>query len=122
MQHYSAHQGLIDMEVSCFLQKTPAKLLEAEPAPAPRPSGLAPKPAPRAKVFTFAASERVAAPARPDSPALPFAVGTLVQHKDFGQGKVMGYKGETKILVHFERFGLKILLWEYAGLSMAGAV
>jgi DNA helicase-2/ATP-dependent DNA helicase PcrA len=49
-------------------------------------------------------------------------VGALVEHKDFGQGKVMGYKGETKILVHFQRFGLKILLWEYAGLTLSGAV
>ena len=47
----------------------------------------------------------------------PFAVGSRVSHQTFGQGKVMGYQGDKKILVHFGRFGLKILLLQFAGLQ-----
>ena len=31
----------------------------------------------------------------------PHAVGSVVEHASFGRGKVMGYQGEQKILVHF---------------------
>jgi hypothetical protein len=49
----------------------------------------------------------------------PFAVGSEVIHNTFGQGRVMGYQGGKKILVHFEGHGLKILLIEFANLSEA---
>ncbi|MCB2185895.1 MAG: ATP-dependent helicase [Deltaproteobacteria bacterium] len=49
----------------------------------------------------------------------PFAVGSQVAHATFGRGKVMGYQGDKKILVHFGRYGLKILLLEFAHLTQA---
>jgi DNA helicase-2/ATP-dependent DNA helicase PcrA len=48
-----------------------------------------------------------------------FAVGKKVVHKTFGQGKVMGYQGDKKIIVYFNKFGLKILLLEFANLQPA---
>lgn len=48
-----------------------------------------------------------------------FSVGQKVSHKTFGQGKVMGYQGDKKIIVYFNKFGLKILLLEFANLQPA---
>jgi len=47
----------------------------------------------------------------------PHAVGALVRHHKFGRGKVMGYQGGGKIIVYFEKVGLKILLMKYAELQ-----
>jgi DNA helicase-2/ATP-dependent DNA helicase PcrA len=44
-------------------------------------------------------------------------VGGQVRHATFGVGKVMGYQGERKILVHFGRHGLKILMLQFANLQ-----
>ena len=43
----------------------------------------------------------------------------MVEHNTFGKGRVMGYQGGKKILVHFQSHGLKILLLEFAKLSKA---
>ncbi len=72
-------------------------------------------------VFPVAAGEeeKKAAPRRAwgFKQEVPFAVGSQVRHQVFGRGKVMGYQGKAKVMVHFERKGLKILLLEYAGLE-----
>ena len=47
----------------------------------------------------------------------PFQPGTVVMHATFGQGKVMGYKGEKKVMVYFQRVGLKTLMLEFANLE-----
>jgi DNA helicase-2/ATP-dependent DNA helicase PcrA len=48
----------------------------------------------------------------------PIPVGTVVMHATFGQGKIMGYKGEKKVLVYFQRLGLKTLMLEFANLEV----
>lgn len=106
MQYYSQGQGLSRMALSSFLEDVPRSLVEA----------------PKARIFNLppeiAASAKV--PLKPDNPekeSRPFKIGAMVRHHTFGKGKVMGYKGPQKILVHFERLGLKILLLEFAGLE-----
>ena len=49
----------------------------------------------------------------------PYAVSSMVSHAKFGKGKVMGYKGEDKIMVYFQTYGLKTLVLKFAGLEQA---
>jgi DNA helicase-2/ATP-dependent DNA helicase PcrA len=104
-EYYSRGQGLTPVQLCRFLEDLEPGLLDT-----PR---LGP---------VFDVAPPAAAPASPGSRGSqhqnrPHAVGSLVSHASFGQGKVMGYKGDNKILVHFGRFGLKILLLEYAKLE-----
>ena len=103
-QHYTQGQGLINMPLSCFLEDVPAELLQARQAAI-------------FKLPTFAREESGADKPAVSKPSRPFAIGANVEHGTFGSGKVMGYKGEQKILVHFNKVGLKILLLEFAGLK-----
>ena len=95
-------------QLSRFLDELEPGLLEA-PAAGP----------------VFPVSRPGRAPARPVrgiKQEVPFAVGSLVEHQVFGRGKVMGYQGKAKVMVHFGQKGLKILLVEHAGLeAVSGA-
>lgn len=103
-EYYSRGQGLTPVQPSRFLADLDQGLMDA-----PR---LGP-------VFDVAPPAAGATPASRGSQRQdrPHAVGSLVAHASFGQGKVMGYKGDNKILVHFGRFGLKVLMLEYAKLE-----
>ncbi len=107
-QHYAQGQGLNRMSLSCFLEGVPSALLAED----------------RGTVFNLPPelADASAHPAKKNTQSQnrPFAVGALVKHSTFGRGKVMGYQGAQKILVHFERLGLKILLLEFAGLQADG--
>ncbi len=103
-EHYFEGAGWRPVPVSRFVDGLPPSLLE-EPAQGP----------------VFPVPEPEAAPAsrggrRQDR---PFPVGQQVRHQTFGRGKVMGYQGDKKIIVYFDKFGLKILLMEFANLEPA---
>jgi DNA helicase-2/ATP-dependent DNA helicase PcrA len=105
-EYYSRGQGLASVNLSRFLEDLPPELMEQE--------RLGP-------VFNVA-PPAPAATAQPASRGSqhqdrPHAVGSRVRHASFGVGRVMGYKGPQKILVHFERFGLKVLLLDFAKLE-----
>ncbi|MFZ5587648.1 MAG: ATP-dependent helicase [Thermodesulfobacteriota bacterium] len=102
-EYYARGQGLMPVGLSRFLEEVPAELWAADD---PGPVFNVPSPA-------------AAAPASRGSrtQARPFPVGSVVNHAAFGQGKVMGYKGDQKIMVHFGRFGLKVLMLQFANLS-----
>jgi len=105
-ESYQRDAGVVPNQLSRFLEDLPPGLVE-RPAEAvfevPAPAAAAAAPVSRGS----RRQER------------PFAVGGQVRHNTFGQGKVMGYQGEAKIIVHFARHGLKILLLEYANLQPA---
>ncbi len=96
--------------LSRFLEELDPELLES------------PAPGPVFPVSTPGGGGKRARSGRGLRQEVPFAVGSLVRHQVFGQGKVMGYQGKAKVMVHFGRKGLKILLLEYAGLeAVSGA-
>lgn len=101
-EHYSRGQGLTPVRLSRFLEDLAPGLMEV-----PRTGPV------------FDVAPPLATPASRGSQRQerPYPVGGQVRHATFGQGRVMGYKGDTKILVHFGRFGLKILLLEFAKLE-----
>jgi len=104
-EHYFEAGGWRRLPPSRFLDELPQGLMEYKQSeqvfPVPSPSAAAaPAPASRGS----------------HTQKRPYPVGTLVEHPSFGDGKVMGYKGADKIIVHFTRFGLKILLLRLAKL------
>jgi DNA helicase-2/ATP-dependent DNA helicase PcrA len=104
-EYYGRGQGLMPMRRSRFLEDLPPRLVHEDQAS--RPVFAVPEPAPTPSSRGSQRQNR------------PFAVGTRVAHSAFGGGKVMGYQGDKKIIVHFDRLGLKILLLEFAGLQPA---
>lgn len=104
MESYQRGRGVMHNELSRFLAELPPGLLES-----PR-EAIFEVPQPQAAIPQGRGSQRQ---------DRPFAVGAMVRHNTFGQGRVMGYQGGKKILVHFERHGLKILLLEFANLNKA---
>ncbi len=111
-QHYRHDSGLVPVRLSRFLEDLPPSLLQSESAGPVFPVGaVAPGPA--------AVELPPGAPASRGSrkQPRPFAVGIKVRHAKFGPGKVMGYKGEDKVFVHFARHGLKTLILKYAKLE-----
>ena len=104
MESYQRGRGVTSNELSRFLAELPSGLLDS----------------PRENVFQVPLPQTATPQSRGSQRQdRPFAVGSLVRHNTFGQGRVMGYQGGKKILVHFERHGLKILLLEFANLSKA---
>ncbi|MEW5911687.1 MAG: ATP-dependent helicase [Thermodesulfobacteriota bacterium] len=105
-ESYQRGSGVLPNQLSRFLEDLPPGLVE-RPAEAvfELPASVGPTPAPASR-----GSQRQ---------ERPFAVGGQVRHNTFGQGKVMGYQGDNKVIVHFARHGLKILLLEYANLQPA---
>ncbi len=106
-EHYQQGAGLRQMAPSRFVEDLPPEVLAGSgPEPVfavPTPAAGAPPPASRGT----------------QTQDRPFRVGSQVLHATFGKGKVMGYKGQDKIIVHFGRMGLKILVLKYAGLQPA---
>ena len=101
-EHYFESGGWRSAEVSRFLADLPDDMLQKES---------------QGPVFPVQAPDGA-----PDSRGSrrqdrPYTVGAKVRHASFGDGKVMGYKGSDKVIVHFGRFGLKILLLRLAKLE-----
>ncbi|MBU1277445.1 MAG: ATP-dependent helicase [Proteobacteria bacterium] len=102
-ESYQRGRGVVNNELSRFLADLPPGLLEK----------------PREAIFEVPQTEASPQSRGSQRQDRPFAVGGMVRHNTFGKGRVMGYQGGKKILVHFERHGLKILLLEFANLSEA---
>ncbi len=105
-EYYVRGQGVTPVGLSRFLDQAPEGLLQKEAA---------------GPVFDVPPTLG-AAPSVPQSrggqrQTRPFPVGVQVRHATFGVGKVMGYQGERKIMVHFGRHGLKILMLQFANLQ-----
>jgi DNA helicase-2/ATP-dependent DNA helicase PcrA len=80
----------------------PAIQLRSQPLPPPKP--------------------RFAMPSAPAPPRRPSSTGTVVEHPKYGRGTVVRREGEgadAKVVVSFERYGLKKLVEKYAGLKKA---
>jgi DNA helicase-2/ATP-dependent DNA helicase PcrA len=103
-EHYFEGAGWRQMPPSRFLDDAPAEAL-ARPAAGP--------------VFDVPDPEEAPASRGSRRQARPLAVGSRVVHPSFGPGKVMGYQGKEKIIVYFDKGGLKILILDKAGLSPA---
>ena len=61
-------------------------------------------------------------PAAPPPPKRPSSTGTVVEHPKYGRGTVVRREGDgadAKVVVIFERHGLKKLVEKYAGLTKA---
>ena len=101
-EHYFDSGGWRSAEVSRFLADIPEEMLERES---------------QGPVFPVEAPSRGPSSRGSHRQDRPYAVGAKVSHASFGEGKVMGYKGNDKIIVHFGRFGLKILLLKLAKLE-----
>ena len=105
-EYYQRGEGLMPVRLSRFVEDLPPKVFKAEAA---------------GPVFPAASPARTAPASRGTrTQGRPYAIGTVVQHDTFGQGKVMGYKGDKKVIVHFGRFGLKILMITHAKLEPVG--
>ncbi len=100
-ESYQRGRGVVSNELSRFLAELPGGLMEQPPE----------------AVFEMPLPSQAPASRGSRSQDRPFAVGSQVSHDTFGTGRVMGYQGGKKILVHFEGHGLKILLLEFANLS-----
>jgi DNA helicase-2/ATP-dependent DNA helicase PcrA len=65
---------------------------------------------------------RVVLPSAPPPPKRPSSTGTVVEHPKYGRGTVVRREGDgadAKVVVIFERHGLKKLVEKYAGLTNA---
>jgi DNA helicase-2/ATP-dependent DNA helicase PcrA len=65
---------------------------------------------------------RAALPKAPPSPRQPARTGTVVEHPKYGTGTVVRREGEgddAKVVVIFQRYGMKKLVEKYAGLTKA---
>ncbi len=100
------------------------KPLPAVPAAAraqPAQGGLfgAQAPAPRPQLIPPVKS-RTELPKAPPAPRRPAQTGTVVEHPKYGMGTILRREGEgddAKIVVHFQRHGMKKLVEKYAGLK-----
>jgi DNA helicase-2/ATP-dependent DNA helicase PcrA len=102
----------------------------APPAPAPprpAPSQLKPAP-PSAQRGLFGESvvppvqPRTVLPKVPPPAKQPARTGTVVEHPKYGTGTIVRREGEgddAKVVVVFQRFGMKKLVEKYAGLKKA---
>jgi DNA helicase-2/ATP-dependent DNA helicase PcrA len=103
-EHYFEGTGWRPVPVSRFVDEVSPSLM-TQPAEGP--------------VFPVPEPEETPASRGSQQQNRAFPVGQRVVHQTFGQGKVMGYQGDKKIIVYFAKFGLKILLLEYANLQPA---
>ena len=100
-EQYFEGTGFRRLDVSRFLDDLPPEMLKK-----PQKGPIFPVPEPSSPESRGSMSQ-----------ARPYKVGAKVSHQAFGQGKVMGYKGNDKILVHFGSHGLKTLMLRLANLS-----
>ena len=78
----------------------PVIQLRSQPVPPPKP--------------------RVVLPSSPPPPKRPSSTGTVVEHPKYGRGTVVRREGDgadAKVVVSFDRYGLKKLVEKYAGLK-----
>jgi len=83
-----------------------------------RQSQPIPPPKPRSPSFSAPAAR----PSAPAPPKRPSSTGTVVEHPKYGRGTVVRREGDgadAKVVVIFERHGLKKLVEKYAGLTKA---
>jgi DNA helicase-2/ATP-dependent DNA helicase PcrA len=79
-------------------------------APAPRKPLIPPVPS------------RAPLPKAPPAPAQPSRTGTVVEHPKYGKGTIVRREGDgddAKVVISFQRHGLKKLVEKYAGLKKA---
>jgi DNA helicase-2/ATP-dependent DNA helicase PcrA len=65
---------------------------------------------------------RAALPKAPPPPKQPARTGTVVEHPKYGKGTIVRREGEgddAKVVVIFQRHGMKKLVEKYAGLTRA---
>src|SRR6185437_6916380 len=65
---------------------------------------------------------RTVLPKAPPPPKQPARTGTVVEHPKYGMGTIVRREGEgddAKIVVIFQRYGMKKLVEKYAGLTKA---
>jgi DNA helicase II / ATP-dependent DNA helicase PcrA len=107
----------------------------APPLPAvPKPSPIPVPSAPQGTLFGTAAIPPVARPPQlippiqarrelpkvPPAPKRPAQTGTVVEHPKYGTGTIVRREGEgddAKVVVIFQRYGMKKLVEKYAGLT-----
>ena len=68
------------------------------------------------------AKPRSVLPSAPPAPRRPSSTGTVVEHPKYGRGTIVRREGDgadAKIVVSFDRHGLKKLVEKYAGLTNA---
>jgi DNA helicase-2/ATP-dependent DNA helicase PcrA len=97
--------------------------------PVPKPVVPTPSPIPRAPAqgglfgtVTQPVQARTPLPKAPPSPKQPARTGTVVEHPKYGTGTVVRREGEgddAKVVVIFQRYGMKKLVEKYAGLTKA---
>jgi DNA helicase-2/ATP-dependent DNA helicase PcrA len=61
-------------------------------------------------------------PAAPAAPKRPGQTGTVVEHPKYGRGTIVRREGEgenAKVVVIFDRYGLKKLVEKFAGFRQA---
>jgi DNA helicase-2/ATP-dependent DNA helicase PcrA len=105
---------------------TPAPVATPRPTAPPRPTqgglfGSAPQPTlTRPPQLIPPVKSRTELPKIPLAPKRPAQTGTVVEHPKYGTGTIVRREGEgedAKIVVSFQRHGLKKLVEKYAGLK-----
>ncbi len=95
----------------------PAMNRPAVPAP-PRPVAPPARPAQQGGLFGSAPARPL--PKAPPAPKRPAQTGTVVEHPKYGTGTIVRREGEgddAKLVVVFQRHGMKKLVEKYAGLK-----
>ncbi len=132
-ESYSRFEGLRPQELSRFLDGLPDGVLAGQSAgggvfsdaflraagAAPAADAPARETSARRVAGTSSGVGNAAVARRLLNQDRPYAVSSMVSHAKFGKGKVMGYKGEDKIMVYFQTYGLKTLVLKFAGLEQA---
>jgi DNA helicase II / ATP-dependent DNA helicase PcrA len=92
------------------------------PAPTPRPT----PPSPQRGLFTESlvppVQPKTILPKAPAPARQPSRTGTVVEHPKYGTGTIVRREGEgddAKVVVIFQRYGMKKLVEKYAGLRNA---
>jgi DNA helicase-2/ATP-dependent DNA helicase PcrA len=114
--------------VNVPMRPAPASISRpAAPTPVPRPVASAPvaqpRPAAQGGLFGNAIPPAKARPPLPKAPPpakTPARTGTVVEHPKYGTGTIVRREGDgddAKIVVVFQRYGMKKLVEKYAGLK-----
>jgi DNA helicase-2/ATP-dependent DNA helicase PcrA len=113
--------------VNVPIRTAPAPIRQPPPA-APKPAVPTPRP-PSAQGGLFgnpapgsSPPARAALPKAPPPPKQPARTGTVVEHPKYGTGTIVRREGEgddAKVVVIFQRHGMKKLVEKYAGLKKA---
>jgi DNA helicase-2/ATP-dependent DNA helicase PcrA len=118
----------VNVPVRTMPQAAPLPAPSPAAPPPPRPPGpvALPKP-PSAQGGLFErmippVQSRTTLPKAPPPPKHPARTGTVVEHPKYGTGTIVRREGEgddAKIVVVFQRYGMKKLVEKYAGLKKA---